>query len=151
MRKPFYFLALFLFQSITNSLYAQGFNWANGSFVNGEGEAYSVAIDKSGNSYEVVSVDTFNGSSTGALVTTFGPLTVNDSFRTGQQGILVSVDSAGNYRWAVGTQHGRAGFLKIVSDAHNNLYIIGCATQNFTFGTKSFSVGTGNTYLLHKS
>jgi hypothetical protein len=122
------FSILFLFPSITT--FAQGWGWVVGNTsTQAASPNKNIAIDKKGNLY----VASMSLASSG-LTNTFGPFTVIDSANVTRQGILVSTDSSGNYRWAMGTQNGGAWFVDIAADPADNMYVIGYSLAPFRLG-----------------
>lgn len=136
MHKPLFSSILLLLIFCSHNISAQCWKWARGSnTTNGATDTYPIAIDKDGNLYEV-------GFAQGSTVNHFGSYTVVDSSSTGAQGILVSMDSAGSYRWALGT-HGSTStiiFHNVTTDPFGYIYVLGEVTSgSFTFSSVAFT------------
>lgn len=130
----FYFFAA----SVPSS--AQSWKWAKGSsVVDGYCESWSVALDPSGNVYSAGYTESLTGGLPG-LQSNYGSLAVVDSYGVNEQGVLVSTDSNGNYRWAIGTQGGTACLFYVVCDPYGFLYVTGYdSSGSFQFGSQSYS------------
>jgi len=143
MKSTFVTIALFYQLIISTPLSAQSWKWGAGSsVVYGYCLGWSVGVDQSGNVYGSGFTRTL-GISSDALGSTYGPYTVVDSYSVGVQSVLVSTDSNGNYRWALGTQAGNVTFYNAATDIYGNTYILGVDSSSyFTFGSRSYS-GSG--------
>jgi len=143
--KRIFFIAAILYNSaIPFTAAAQGWKWATGSScINGLAETGPIAVDKSGNVYEIGFIGYFPGE-TSTITSVFGPFTVVDTGHLNGQGILVSTDSNGAYRWVIAS-NGYADFANVVTDPYGNIYILGVFNYypSFTFGGRSFT-GSGN-------
>ena len=140
MRKALFVIPLFCFLVASVSVPAQSWKWAKGSSViDGYCESWSVAVDHSGNVYSAGYTESLTGGTPG-LQSNFGTLAVVDSYSVNEQGVLVSTDSNGNYRWAIGTQNGIASLLYVVCDPNGFLYVTGYdSSGSFQLGSQSYS------------
>ncbi len=140
MRNIITVITLFYFLSGPAHVFAQAWKWAKGSsVVDGYCESWSVALDPSGNVYSVGYTESLSGGIPG-LQSNFGSLAVVDSYNINEQGVLVSTDSNGNYRWAIGTQNGTASLLYVVCDPYGYLYVTGYdSSGSFQLGAQSHS------------
>ena len=134
MKKIVLVLAILFCAIITN---AQAWKWAVGSKCpKGVIESWTIAVDSHGNVYEwgvmspsaFVSVPLPNDS----LKAYFG----HDSLQ-GLSDFLVSVDSNGNYRWAILVNY--AAITKIVTSPSNDIYLFGVYNGSLTIGSLSIS------------
>lgn len=133
--RRFAFLLHVLFSISSLALSAQTWRWAAGSSCpKGAMESWAVAVDGLGNVYSA-------GIPSSTLVPfdsvkcIFGSDTV-----AGKEIVIVSTDSTGNYRWALGSNYGQV--LDLATDSHNNLYVFGICFGSMTLGSYSIS-GTG--------
>ncbi len=134
-------LLLLLMPLFVDHANAQGWQWAVGSHANDTTViTFShIAVDAHGNVYESGIVDP----GPGAFINTYGSLAIYDSGHF-VQGILVSTDSLGNYRWALGTQGADVTFSAIAADTYDNIYVLGECTGPFTFGSYTYSYSAGD-------
>ena len=133
-------ISLFYFLVVSVSLPAQSWKWARGSsVVDGYCESWSVALDPSGNVYSAGYTESLTGGIPG-LQSNYGSLAVVDTYGVNEQGVLVSTDSNGNYRWAIGTQGGTASLFYVVCDPYGFLYVSGYdSSGSFQFGSQSYN------------
>ena len=141
MRSIVTILSLFWLATSSVSAFAQSWKWAKGSsVVDGYCESWSVATDPSGNVYSAGYTESLSSGSPYALESDYGVFAVIDSYNINEQGVLVSTDSNGNYRWALGTQNGIASLLYVATDRIGNVYVTGYdSSGSFSLGTQSYS------------
>jgi len=120
---------------LTTNTYAIGWKWGVGSTAKHKGdiEGSAIVVDKRGNTYEITRGGNVYSSFDTSL---YGPYTVVDSAGVSSQGIIVSTDSNGVYRWAIGTEHSIADFKSIAIDSNGYIYIL---AENFH---QQFSIGS---------
>ncbi len=135
----------------TLNSYGQVWKWAKGSFnPNRVAEAWPITVDASGNVYATSMISNVSGIYT-ASYTVWGSDTIPNTIL--DQVIVVSTDSNGNYRWAIGTQGSAAFMINLVADQCGNLYLFG----GYDYGTLTLGVCsifnpsfTSNNYFLAK-
>ena len=115
MRALLIFFVL-VFSIYTNTINAQGWQWASGS--TGGSEGFGIAVDHWGNVY----ASGFAGHSldfgNGVTLSGLGP----------SAAIVVKYDPNGNVLWANGTQHSFAKPINLATDDSGNLYLFGYYT-----------------------
>ncbi len=143
-------LLFFTLASFSNAE-SQVWKWAiNCSNPNRECEAWPVALDPYGNVYE--SGMLYNTSSIhDTITTTWGSSSVIN-YGEHSQVIVVSSDSNGTYRWALGTIDSNGTYMiNIVTDTFGNIYLYGIYFGTMTLGTRTITDVTGNgMYFLAK-
>ena len=142
MRKLLMLATFFVATCMAVHVSAQGWVWATGtsnissdsSFI----ESGDIAVDKSGNVYEI-GYGQAGTIGTRDTLNSFGPFIVVDTENQGYQSVLVSTDSNGVYRWVLATQHAQVSFSHMSIDPYGNIYILGHTQGSFTFGNLAFT------------
>ena len=115
---------------------AQAWNWGLGSENdNNVCESWIVAVDHSGNSYEAGFIANTAGYGT-PYFSTYGTDTVFSLMGENQM-VIVSADSSGHYRWAIGSQVAYSATpFAMSTDNYGNLYVLGSYNMGswLTFG-----------------
>ncbi len=138
MKKLFTILALLIF-SFASVSYAQYWKWATGSICRkGIIESWPMAVDSAGNVYGAGIISS-NLPDT-SIKSIFGSDTVR-----GRKNVLLSVDSNGNYRWAIpiSCAYIPTGPYSLISKisvgATGDIYIFGTFIDYYKIGTDSIA------------
>ena len=146
-------ILLFTFLFIANiyTAKAQGWQWvASATCPKAQCEGGPVAVDQQGNVYACGSLSQSGGATVYPLENIFGLDTLIDSSGMFSM-VIVSMDSAGNPRWQIGTQFGQPLANEIKADPYGNIYILGQSyTSGFHFGGIYFSSTSSNPYFCAK-
>jgi len=137
MKKYLLFITLVAISFLSQfRLSAQGWQWAKGSICPSSIiESWPVTYDRAGNIYESGQVSSLSLMAD-SIKCYFG----NDTVKNPHNMVIVSTDSNGNYRWALGAGNGIGFVYNMVTDTNNNLYVFGA--YELSFGADSFSLGT---------
>jgi hypothetical protein len=124
MRK-FNILVLLLLVLSSHYSYAQGWNWGRAGKITTTGleEGGPVAVDNEGNVYGINAIGSLLFGP-GVITSTYGPLSVTDSLDFSQSAVY-SLDSSGNYRWAIGAYGAKVDLNNIFTDDAGNVYLSG--------------------------
>jgi hypothetical protein len=143
-------LLLLLFFCCTHVSYAQGWKWARDSKIAGFAveEGGPVCIDSRGNVFGINAIGSLLFSP-GLFTSTYGPYAVADSLDMSQS-VVYSLDSTGNYRWAVGTYGDRVELTNIFTDDAGYVFLSGNTTAP-VFAIAGMSLtGAGHRFFIAK-
>ncbi len=138
MKRPILKIALLLLSiAFLLPARAQTWKWATGSispksFI----ECWTVAADQMGNVYSAGNSGSFSYPFD-SVKCYFG----SDTVIAPRSIVIVSTDSNGHYRWAMGATAGFGEPSNVVTDNENNLYVFGFYSSNITIGGLSLSGG----------
>jgi Secretion system C-terminal sorting domain len=126
--------------------HAQTWKWAKGSNCpHSVIESWPIAVDHAGNVYES-GIPSSSSIPSDSITCIFD----NDTVHSPNSIVIVSTDSNGNYRWAIGATSGFAEAWNIVTDMHNNLYLFGMFWGSLNLGGHTITGGGGNSAFCAK-
>jgi gliding motility-associated-like protein len=136
MKSTLIFIMLVLGMYYSNSLHAQGWQWASGS--TGGSEGYGIAVDPWGNTYAAG----FAG-----LSSYFSGITLLDFGGCGT--VVVKYDGAGKFLWAKSTHNGYAKPIGLATDNVGDVYLYGYyTTHHILVDTFSLNNSSADTMLF---